>query len=221
MKNSSRWLSDRLEGRRLQAATTGMADSEWDDYADGWDDDPAARAYAAAAFGSLESLLGEFGLTFEGLRVCDFGAGTGLLTERLVERGASVDAIDSSAAMLAVLEAKATDRDWTTVRTMPVLDERAGSYDLIVCSSVCGFLDDYPGTVASLVATLRGGGVFVQWDWEADPASGDDDGLTRAAIESALAGASLEAVRTGVGFEIEFEGHTMAPLMGSGRRQPE
>jgi 2-polyprenyl-3-methyl-5-hydroxy-6-metoxy-1,4-benzoquinol methylase len=195
-----------------------MTDSEWDDYADGWDDDPAARAYAAAAFASLESLLGELGVTFEGLRVCDFGAGTGLLTERLVAHGASVDAVDSSPAMLAVLEAKATDRDWTIVRTMSVLDERSEPYDLVVCSSVCGFLDDYPGTVTSLAGTLRGGGTFVQWDWEADPASGEDDGLSRAAIESALAGASLEGIRVGVGFEIEFDGHTMAPLMGSGRR---
>ena len=83
---------------------------------------------------------------------------------------------------------------------------------------MCAFLDDYPGTMARLVGGLRPGGLFVQWDWEADPASGEDDGLSRAAIESALAGASLEGIRVGVGFEIEFDGHTMAPLMGSGRR---
>lgn len=192
--------------------------SEWDEYAAGWDEDPAARAYAAAAFGSLVDLLQSFGLTLDGARVCDFGCGTGLLTERLVDRVASIDAVDSSTAMLAVLDAKAERHGWTTVATMPAPAEPTAPYDLVVCSSVCGFLDDYPGAVAALVSMIRAGGLFVQWDWEADPGAGAADGLTRAEIREALTAAGLESVQVDVGFHVDFEGETMAPIMGVGRR---
>lgn len=193
-----------------------MTGSEWDEYADGWDDDPAAGAYAAAAFESLLGLLDDNGVDLEGARVCDFGCGTGLLTDRLVAHAASIDAVDSSPAMLAVLDGKIARHAWTTVRTM-AMPSSSAEYDLIVCSSVCGFLDDYARTVAELASTLAPGGWLVQWDWEADPSAPDGDGLSREAIASALTGAGLEAITVDVGFRIPFEGQTMAPLLGAGR----
>lgn len=195
-----------------------MPDSEWDDYADGWDDDVAARAYAAAAFESLQAMAARHELPLDGAAVCDFGCGTGLLTERLVDVCGPVDAVDSSSAMLEVLDAKIERRGWTTVRTMSELPASPARYDLVVCSSVCGFLADYPGAVAEIVSLLRPGGLFVQWDWEADTTAAEPHGLTRAAIAEALAGAGLTSVTVDVGFRAEVGGETMAPLMGAGRR---
>jgi 2-polyprenyl-3-methyl-5-hydroxy-6-metoxy-1,4-benzoquinol methylase len=190
--------------------------SDWDAHAAGWDDDPGARAYAAAAFVSLEAVLRDRGSTVSGARVMDFGCGTGLLTERLVPLGASVVAVDTSKAMLDVLDAKIAEHSWTEVKTSTELPIVPASFELIVCSSVCAFLDDYHATTRALFELLAPGGVFVQWDWE----RGDDEphGLSRGEISDALHAAGLEQISVDIGFEITFEEQVMRPLIGHGRR---
>lgn len=188
----------------------------WDEMASGWDEDPAVKTYAAAAWGTLE------GYVEAGQRVLDFGCGTGLLTERLATRVREVVAVDASSEMIKVLEAKALPGVrasavvWTptSIQEDPLAQE---PFDLIVCSSVCAFLEDYPGAVAMLAARLRPGGHFLQWDWELNPSDEEPYGLTRADIRGALEGAGLEVVSVNVGFEADFEGHPMRPLMGVGR----
>jgi 2-polyprenyl-3-methyl-5-hydroxy-6-metoxy-1,4-benzoquinol methylase len=194
----------------------GLMTDSWDEYAAGWDDDPGARAYATAAYKSLVSALEERGPKLLGAGVLDFGCGTGLLTEQLVGQVASIDAVDTSAAMLEVLRAKARAHGWTGVEPLGELELAAGPYDLIVCSSVCSFLDDYPATAADLARRLTPGGVFVQWDWERDDNDDDPHGLTREGISDALTAAGLDAVAVDIGFEAEFESMTMRPLMGIG-----
>ena len=66
-------------------------------------------------------------------------------------------------------------------------------FDLVVCSSVCAFLDDYPGTVNTLVQLLKPGGLFVQWDWELDPHAQEPFGLTREQVKTTLLSSGLEA----------------------------
>ena len=199
-------------------------ENEWDDYAEGWDQDPGARAYAAAAFASLIGVLQAAGAELADAVVLDFGCGTGLLTERLVSAGATVDAIDTSPAMLEVLNAKINERGWADVRTSTELPAAAVRFDVVVCSSVCSFLDDYPGTVIELVSRLNPGGIFVQWDWErpenpdGEDGSADDHGLARDEIRAALEGAGLHAVTVDTAFEVEMEGMVMAPLVGHGQR---
>ncbi len=191
--------------------------SDWDASAAEWDQDLAARQYSRAAFASLQEVLAGAQLTLQGAGVIDFGCGTGLLTEQLVEAGAErVIAVDTSPAMLAVLDAKVLDRGWTGVATSSGLPDVDIGCDLIVCSSVCAFLDDYPGAVVELVDRLRPGGLFVQWDWER--AKGDEHGLTRDEITQALAAADLVEVDVRVGFESDVDGHVMRPLMGVGLR---
>ncbi len=193
---------------------------EWGEWADGWDDDPAARAYAAAAFESLGEVLTDGGPALAGARVLDFGCGTGLLTERLVGAGATVVAVDTSPAMLAVLEAKVAERGLTGVATADSVGDEAEPFDLIVASSVCSFLDDYRATVAELTRRLRPGGVWVQWDWERT----DDDGhgFTVDEIREALVAAGLDGVEVRTAFSVDVvmdgEKATMAPLIGVGRR---
>lgn len=193
--------------------------SEWDEYAPDWDDDPAARAYSRAAFNSLTTTLDRYDLSVGALRVCDFGCGTGLLTEQLADAGATVFAIDTSPKMLAILDDKINRRGWQQVSTSLALPAESQRFDLIVASSVCSFLDDYPGTVVDLATRLDPGGLFVQWDWEADEANEDPHGLSREAVHTALSGADLSNVQVDVGFEVAFEDQMMRPLMGHGRRQ--
>lgn len=190
----------------------------WDDEAATWDEGVLQRAYAAAAFESLqEKALGRAGLAIPGARICDFGCGTGLLTERLADLAAHIDGVDISTGMLAVLDAKASRNGWQHVHTHRAVPPGGAPYDLVVCSSVCAFLEDYPGAVRTLVQRLRPGGLFVQWDWELDPTEAEPMGLSRAQIRAALDAAGLQQVVVDTGFEVTVEGRTMRPLMGSGQ----
>ena len=190
---------------------------EWDAYAAGWDDDAAARAYAAAAFASLLDRAADVSFVIDGTDGCDFGCGTGLLTERLAGRCDHIDAVDTSPAMLAVLDAKVDRHGWTNVRTATALPQPPLPYDLVVCSSVCAFVDDYAATARRLVRRLRPGGLFVQWDWELDPDDDEPHGLERDRIAEVLSDAGLAGVLVTTAFTVEVEHQSMSPLMGSGR----
>lgn len=129
--------------------------TEWDTHASGWDSDPAARAYASAAFASLERLLKRESVTLDSAAVLDFGCGTGLLTERLADAGATVHAVDTAAAMLHVLSSKHDLIASGRVIADIDLSASAQRFRIVVCSSVCAFLDvldNYPATVADLAA---------------------------------------------------------------------
>lgn len=193
--------------------------NEWDHYAQEWDTDPATRHYAELAFSSLLPVLERHDLPLAGARVLDFGCGTGLLTEQLLAAGATVDAFDTSEGMLEVLRAKLGDREDVRILTEP--PDGSEEYDLVVCSSVCAFLDDYPGTAAALAGGLRGGGLFVQWDWERHETETGTHGLTIGQIEQALAGAGLVDVLVQPSFRIEVSGQAAQPLLGSGRKPSE
>lgn len=200
---------------------------EWDDHAATWDDDPAVRTYAEGAFGALTRILAERGLELDGKRVLDFGCGTGLLTEALAPRAGQVVGLDPAAKMVEVLQRKVEARGWSHVHTVAnTLEDAvastnphvAGPFDLIVCSSVCAFLPDYPGTTAQLASLLAPGGLFVQFDWELDPTDEEPYGLTRAQIEETLGKAGLSKVHVGIGFEKPIGEMTMRPLVGVGQR---
>lgn len=195
-----------------------VGDDTWSEYAAGWDDDPAARAYAREAFRSLETALRERARSLDGAHVCDFGCGTGLLTDHLASRCEKIDAVDTSPAMLDVLRQKTDERGWTNVRLAARLEGEEGPYDLVVCSSVCGFLDDYPGTVDQLVALLEPHGLFVQWDWEASEDDTEEHGLSPQRIVEVLESAGLTSVDVDRGFEVTVEGQSMGPLMGVGEK---
>lgn len=196
------------------ASNVSPTPNEWDAEAAGWDDDAAVRSYATAAFASLRSVIGTTDVALDGGVVLDFGAGTGVLTERLVEAGAVVHAVDTSTAMLEILRSKGIERRWSTVTTSTDLPDRPASFDLVVCSSVCSFLPDYPGTVVDLVRLLRPGGVFVQWDWERE--EDGDHGLTRPDIRQALSAAGLTSITVETAFEVAMGDQTMQPLIGHG-----
>lgn len=204
-------------GNRWDLLGPQTPSNEWDEYADGWDEDAAAVVYSRAAHGCLVDMLDQRGSTVAG-RVLDFGCGTGPLTEQLADRCDHIDAVDTSTAMLAVLRRKVEAAGWDHVVTSTVVPTNDGTYDLIVASSVCSFLDDYPTTLRTLVSLLRPGGLFVQWDWERDEDADDPHGLTRSEISSALRDAGCSEIEVRTAFEIPIGDATMAPLVGLGVR---
>ena len=209
---------DRADDAVAAIEALAPGDDAWAEAAESWDDEDAVRAYAAAAFDSLLATLADRGLSLAGAAVCDFGCGTGLLTERIAGEADTVDAVDSSPAMLARLRAKVTRLGLANVRPAEAPPEGPATHDLVVCSSVLGFVDDYPGTVARLVGLLRPGGVFVQWDWEREDGAPAGDGLSRDDVRRALAAAGLADVSVDTGFEVAFEDVTMRPLLGVGTK---
>ncbi len=193
-------------------------DSSWDEYAAEWDSNADVVRYAGLAFDSLVRVVDLTGRT-----VLDFGSGTGLLTERMAPYAARIVALDPSPAMVDVLRRKqlahvdtvAAELSEATIAATPLLHT---PFDLIVASSVCAFLPDYPHTLQLFKSLLKPGGVFVQWDWqrtEAEP----DFGFTAEMMAGALRDAGLTDVAVTNAFSLEHDAGAMAVLMGVARKE--
>lgn len=188
----------------------------WAESAATWDENPAVRLYAEAAHRSLLDVLERESVALSSCDVLDFGCGTGLLTALLVPDARSVAGLDSSPAMLERFRAKVEQAGWDNVRVEAGPLPEEDRFDLIVASSVLGFVPDLQETVSLLASHLREGGLLVQWDWEAKP--GDSDGVSRDGMRAAYESAGLDVRTIDVGFELDVEGYTMAPLLGVARR---
>ena len=163
---------------------------DWDKHADGWDQNPDVVVYAKHAFASLTEVI-----DCTGLRVFDFGCGTGLLTERIAPTASAVVALDPAPKMLDVLARKKIANvtpiaGWLTSEMIAREPAFENKCDLITASSVCAFVPDYPETLQLLRTLLVPGGKLVQWDWLAT--SGEPDfGLTEAGIHDAITAAGF------------------------------
>lgn len=192
-------------------------ENEWDSYASTWDTEDAVQKYAEASFQSLMNLLQEKGVPTSGLKILDFGCGTGILTDKLVKEGNKVIAVDTSKEMLKVLHAKAEKGGWDeSVTLYENPPQNLHSLDLIVCSSVCSFLEDYPGMCCQLVSKLKTGGVWVQWDWEKNEHK--SGGLEKLEIELALQTAGLENIKVEPDFPLKIDNVEVQPLRGIGTK---
>lgn len=132
---------------------------EWDDYADDWNDNEGVIIYANHTY---ETLMAEVDL--EGLKILDFGCGTGNLTEKMIRKANHITAIDSSAKMVTILKNKNIKNVKTLhleLREGDILDQ----FDLITASSVFGFVPNFVDTLILLKGLLKTGGILVQWDW--------------------------------------------------------
>ncbi|WIY24793.1 class I SAM-dependent DNA methyltransferase [Parasedimentitalea psychrophila] len=194
---------------------------DWNDYADGWDDNSDVKLYATQAFAALDAHVDMRGKNWQSSRILDFGCGTGLLTEKIAPHVMEVIAVDTSDKMIAILKEKnlcnvrAVHGDVLTGDIRDVGDWFS-DFDLICASSVCGFLPDYSGAVTALAGLLRRGGQFVQWDWQS---SGNDGfGLTEPQMRESLKAAHLSSIRVEQVFEIEADAQAMPVLMGVGVR---
>ena len=190
-----------------------MSDS-WDDYADGWDDNKDVQKYAQLAFNSLVQKV-----NCKGLNVLDFGCGTGLLTEKLSTVCNQIVAIDPSVKMAEILSQKHLTNvkvvaDYLTPESILQHVELQQSFDLIVASSVCSFLPNYPKTLSLLTSLLTPNGHWVQWDWAAK--NEGDFGLTKQSIEQALIISGLNKRALNVDFSMKAKEEVMDVYIAHG-----
>ncbi len=184
-----------------------------DDYAGEWDTNSDVINYSEKAFDSLCEFM-----DLKGLRVLDFGCGTGLLTEKIVHVASSVVAVDASAKMIEVFQRKnihnveslACEISKDSINNHAIFEPR---FDLIVASSVCAFVPDYENTLSTLKLLLKDGGTFIQWDWKRSN-SEDDFGFTNEIITNTYANVGLSVVRVCEAFSLTSDKGEMQVLMG-------
>jgi SAM-dependent methyltransferase len=164
-------------------------------------------------------------------RILDLGSGTGTGTLALLQRfdGAEVTAVDSSAAMLARLTAKAGELGLAG-RVHPVLADldagwpAVGPLDLVWAANSMHHLADPDGVLGAIRAALRPGGVLALMELDTFPRFLPDDiGFGRPGLEercfAALAGDLAEELPhlggdwrsrlSGAGFTVVAERHFM------------
>ena len=190
-----------------------MMDDTWDDYAEGWDDNPDARAYSEKAFHRLREVV-----EIQHASVFDFGCGTGLLTEKIAPLATSIVALDASEKMIRVLEGKHLPNVRALCGTLEAYlasdpPESRLPFDLVVASSVCAFVEDYPGTLRQIHSLLKAGGRFIQWDW-LSPEGSDHPGFTEAQMSGALKDSGFSQVRVRGGFTMAGPEGEASVLMG-------
>ena len=188
-----------------------MSDS-WDDYASDWDNNPEVILYAQKAFESLPDSI-----ELSGLRVLDFGCGTGQLSQRLAPLVKDLVALDPAQKMIQVLDAKhiqnistlAIQLDKHSLKENIQLQEK---FDLIVASSVCTFLEDYPASLKFIKRLLADKGTFIQWDWLASDEK-PDFGFSQDFVSNTLKQAGFNTVSTCQAFSLNGAKGNMKVLM--------
>jgi SAM-dependent methyltransferase len=133
-----------------------MARSPFDALVDAYD---AARpTYPEALFDDLERLAGR---PLTGAEVIEVGAGTGIATRRLLDRGARVVPLDIGPAMLGRLRAR-TPGIPAALGDGEALPLRAGAADL-VCYAQAWHWVRVPVAAAEAARVLRPGGALAVW----------------------------------------------------------
>ena len=188
----------------------------WDQYAEDWDINKDVIAYSEKAYAALDKLI-----NLDGLRVLDFGCGTGLLTEKIAQKADSVLGLDSSEKMVTVLKNKRLNKVSVLAVELSRKEIESNSafqskFDLIVASSVCAFLPNYGEVLLLLKSALKLDGVFVQWDW-VQTAQEPDFGFTEEMILKSYNKVGLEVVKIESAFSIQSSEGVMPVIMGVGR----
>lgn len=191
--------------------------NEWDEYAATWEKDQATATFAQSCF---EELTAQTSLTRK--TVLDFGCGTGLLSQLMSPATKEIVALDGSEAMIEELDKKGLENvepvvDLLTRGLVAQHPAFRNQFDLVVASSVCGFLDNLQETVNIIYTLLDEYGLFVHWDWAVD----SDDlgyGLTEQRAKEILLNAGFEKVEVTVPFEIDAGKGPKKVLMGVGHK---
>lgn len=190
--------------------------NKWDEYAENWDVDPTVEEYAKNAFSALLQ-----NININGLTVLDFGCGTGALTQLMSPTAKSIVAIDPSSEMIKHLDKKALNNvssisDYLSKELVQSLPEFKNKFDVIVASSVCGFLPDYEATLSLLKSLLKDGGVFVQWDWLSNDDS-SEMGLSVKRVKQAFVANDFVNTKVKRAFIMSSSEGSMPVLMAIGK----
>ena len=149
----------------------------FDERAATWDDDPGkldrAREVADAIRASVP--------LERSMRVLEYGAGTGLLTQALVDQIGPVTLTDPSSGMREVLAAKRADGVFPDARVVdldlsrdPIPTDR---YDLVLSMMVLHHIVDLPPVLDGFAQLLEPGGWLAVADLEREDGSFHDEGF--------------------------------------------
>ncbi|GAB2648593.1 class I SAM-dependent DNA methyltransferase [Vibrio panuliri] len=173
----------------------------WDEHAEHWDTDEATSIFAEEAYSSLIKTF-----NIKGKHVLDFGCGTGLLSQKMSPEAKDIVALDYSEAMIEQLDNKALPNVEAVVDTLTrglvaIHPAFRNQFDLVVASSVCGFLTNYVDTCDIVYSLLEEGGHFIHWDWLAVEPE-EEMAMDPDYVERVLLGIGFKQVETTVPFEI-------------------
>ena len=200
-----------------KSAGVTVLSNEWDEYAEDWDVDASVQEYAKKAFGEIADVI-----NIDSLSVFDFGCGTGALTQLLSPSAKDIVSLDSSSEMIKLLAQKNITNvsAISAILTRDLIDSHpllTKNFDLVVASSVCGFLPDYEMTLGLLKSLLKSGGVFIQWDWLSDDDS-SEMGLSENRVLRSLKSNGFSDIQVKKPFEMNSSKGTMAVIMAVGMK---
>ncbi|AHF02439.1 methyltransferase type 11 [Marichromatium purpuratum 984] len=167
-----------------------------------WDNNPLIQELARA----VRLALAGHCAPRPGMRVLDYGCGTGLAALALAAEVAEVEGWDSSPGMLAELEAKrlAAGLDNLHIRQVDLVDEPApaSGFDLIHSAMALHHVPDVGAMIARLAGLLVPGGTLFLVDLDCEDGSFHADhegvchhGFDRERIAEMLVDAGLERIR--------------------------
>jgi 2-polyprenyl-3-methyl-5-hydroxy-6-metoxy-1,4-benzoquinol methylase len=103
------------------------------------------------------------------MRVLDFGAGTGLLSEKIAPRVAKLTAVDISESMLAKLVEKPALRECVEVVCQNLLEQPLGRrFDLVVSAMAAHHVEDTAALLKTLHAHVAPGGTLALADLDSE-----------------------------------------------------
>lgn len=190
-----------------------------------WDARPVPLQISAAVGPLLRACLD----WDAGMRVMDFGAGTGLLTSHVAPLVAKVIAVDTSPAMLESLAQKQELRDVVEPRCQDILVEPLGErFDAIVSAMALHHVPDTDRLLRRFREHLKSGGQLALADLDTEDGSfhpPDTEGVfhhgfDREELGRRLEAAGFEAVRFQTAAEITREdGRTYPVFLVTARAQ--
>jgi SAM-dependent methyltransferase len=128
--------------------------------------DAGRPGYPDALYDAIEELSGSF---LAGVRIADVGAGTGISTRGLLDRGARVVAVDHGARMLAGLRARSPGAS-IVLADANALPFATASFDLVTFAQSWHWVD-LDRAPRDVVRVLRPGGAVAIWWNTADDGS--------------------------------------------------
>ena len=130
-----------------------------------WNSDAAYDNFMGRFSSRLAPVFADFAGVKPGDRVLDVGAGTGMLTQELVRRGALPAAIEPAPAFAESLRRRFPDLDVRegAAEQLPWED---GSFDVALAQLVVAFMDDAPVGLAEMARVANGRVAVCMWDYE-------------------------------------------------------